>query len=217
MLQIKICCMQSADEVRIASAHGVDALGFVSEMPSGPGPVPETLIAELVPGAPAAVRTFLLTSRSDASAIIAQVRRTGASAVQICDRLMIGSYRDLRDALPNVSIVQVIHVESDKSVHEAIAVADEVDELLLDSGRPSAAVKELGGTGRVHDWTLSRRIREAVHVPVWLAGGLNPSNVGQAVAMVRPAGVDVCSGVRTGGVLDPAKLSAFIHAARAAA
>jgi phosphoribosylanthranilate isomerase len=97
-----------------------------------------------------------------------------------------------------------------------VAVADEVDELLLDSGRPGAPVKELGGTGRVHDWALSRRIREAVRIPVWLAGGLNVANVREAVAAVRPAGIDVCSGVRTGGVLDPAKLAAFVGAARAA-
>jgi phosphoribosylanthranilate isomerase len=217
MLRIKICCMQSADEVRIAVAHGATALGFVSEMPSGPGPVPEPLITSLVAGVPADVRAFLLTSKVDASAIIAQVRRTRVGAVQICDRLMIGSHRDLKAALPDVAIVQVIHVESEKSVHEAVAVADEVDELLLDSGRPAASVKELGGTGRVHDWALSRRIREAVHIPVWLAGGLTASNVAQAVALVRPAGVDVCSGVRTGGVLDPAKLAAFVQAARTTA
>jgi phosphoribosylanthranilate isomerase len=216
MIDIKICCMQSGDEIRLASGHGVSAVGFVTEMPSGIGPVPEALIVDMAQVVPPTVRSFLLTSKPDAAAIIAQVRRTGVTAVQMCDRLMIGSYRDLRAALPNVTIVQVIHVESDRSVHEAVVVADEVDELLLDSGRPAAPIKELGGTGRTHDWVLSRRIREAVRVPVWLAGGLTSTNVGQAIAMVRPAGVDVCSGVRTGGVLDPVKLDAFVKAVRSA-
>lgn len=214
MVNIKICCIQSAEEIRLAAGHGVAALGFVSEMPSGPGPIADARIETLVPLVPRAVRTFLLTSKPDASAIIAQVRRLGVSSVQVCDRLMIGSYRDLRSALPGVSVVQVIHVQDERSLHEAVAVADEVDELLLDSGRPDAPVKELGGTGRVHDWKVSRRIREAVRVPVWLAGGLHAGNVREAVALVRPAGVDVCSGVRTGGVLDPAKLDAFVRAAR---
>jgi phosphoribosylanthranilate isomerase len=89
-------------------------------------------------------------------------------------------------------------------------VARYVDALLLDSGNQKLAIKELGGTGRVHDWRISRRIRDAVEVPVFLAGGLNAANVAAAVAAVEPHGVDVCSGVRTDGRLDPAKLRAFV-------
>ena len=85
----------------------------------------------------------------------------------------------------------------------------EVDALLLDSGNPKLAIKELGGTGRVHNWKLSRSIVEQSPVPVFLAGGLNPSNVKQAIDEVQPYGLDLCSGVRTNGRLDPAKLEAF--------
>jgi phosphoribosylanthranilate isomerase len=95
-------------------------------------------------------------------------------------------------------------------------VAPEVDALLLDSGNQSLPVKELGGTGRTHDWSVSRRIVEAAPVPVYLAGGLTPDNVGEAVRRVRPFGVDVCSGVRSGGRLDEARLAAFAAAVRAA-
>lgn len=209
--------MQSAAEIRLAASHAVAALGFVAAMPSGPGPVPESVICELVPQVPKGVRAFLLTSLTDAGAIAAQARRTRVDTVQIVDRLVTGSYADLRAAAPGVTVVQVIHVEDEASVEEAIRVAPLVDELLLDSGRPGAAVKELGGTGRVHDWSLSRRIREAVPVAVWLAGGLTAANVGEAIRTVRPAGVDICSGVRAGGVLDPGRLAAFVGAARAAA
>ncbi|HEY7412586.1 MAG TPA: phosphoribosylanthranilate isomerase, partial [Vicinamibacteria bacterium] len=90
--------------------------------------------------------------------------------------------------------------------------ATDVDALLLDSGRPGAAVKELGGTGRRHDWAVSRRIRERVPVPLFLAGGLTPANVREAVAEVGPYGLDVCSGVRTDGALDERKLGAFFAA-----
>jgi phosphoribosylanthranilate isomerase len=92
-------------------------------------------------------------------------------------------------------------------------VAPHVNAILLDSGNPSAAVKELGGTGRVHDWELSRRIREAVDVPVYLAGGLRPENVAEAVARVGPFGLDVCSGVRSDGRLDRDKVEGLIRAA----
>jgi phosphoribosylanthranilate isomerase len=87
-----------------------------------------------------------------------------------------------------------------------------VDALLFDSGNPSLAVKELGGTGRVHDWSISRRIREQVNVPVFLAGGLNAGNAAEAARQVRPFGLDICSGVRTDGRLDESKLRAFVEA-----
>lgn len=215
--RIKICCIASLAEALLAIDHGAAAIGLVSPMPSGPGPIPETLIADIA-GALAgrAVRTFLLTSKPDATAIIAQVRRTGVNTVQICDRLAIGSHRDLRSALPGVDLVQVVHVQGERSVLEADEVIGLVDAILLDSGRPDAAVKELGGTGRTHDWSVSRRIRD-LGAPLWLAGGLRPDNVAEAIAAVRPHGVDVCSGVRTEGRLDAHKLAAFVRAVAHAA
>ena len=123
--------------------------------------------------------------------------------------------RELREALPGIAIVQVIHVRGAESVDEARRVAPYVHAILLDSGNPAAAVKELGGTGRVHDWGVSAAIRQAVDVPVWLAGGLRTDNVAEAVRRVGPFGLDVCSGVRTHGVLDQDKLEAFIRAAHA--
>ena len=109
-----------------------------------------------------------------------------------------------------------IHVLDDDSVREALDAAPRVDALLLDSGDPRRAVKELGGTGRVHDWALSRAIVDRSPVPVFLAGGLRGENVAEAVRRVRPFGVDVCSGVRTDGRLDVAKLSALVGALAAA-
>jgi phosphoribosylanthranilate isomerase len=137
------------------------------------------------------------------------VNRSGVNTVQLVDRIEPDGHRRLRELLPAVAIVQVIHVTGENSIDEANAVSSHVDGILLDSGNPSLAVKELGGTGRRHDWQISRRIRDAVQVPVFLAGGLNASNVAEAVATVRPFGVDICSGVRTGGRLDGAKLDAF--------
>jgi len=113
--------------------------------------------------------------------------------------------------MPGVSIVQVIHVVGEDAIDQARTAARAAHALLLDSGDPSKAVKELGGTGRIHDWAVSRTICEEVEVPVWLAGGLTPDNVGEAVHRVRPFGVDVCSGVRTDGRLDEEKLRRFVH------
>jgi len=205
--------MSSAAEVRAAVAMGADALGFVSAMPSGPGPIDEALIAELVAIVPPPVSCFLLTSATAPGVIAEQVRRTGVDTVQLVDALPAGAHEALRALLPHrVRLVQVIHVLDDASVDEASEAAPHVDALLLDSGNPRRAVKELGGTGRVHDWALSRRIVEASPVPVFLAGGLRADNVAEAVRAVRPFGVDVCSGVRVDGALDAERLGAFVAA-----
>ncbi len=125
-------------------------------------------------------------------------------------------YEILRKELPGVKLVQVIHIQDNKSVQQAHRASEYVDALLLDSGNPGLARKELGGTGRVHDWSLSKEIRERVDVPVYLAGGLNAQNVRQAIETVGPFAVDVCSGVRTNDKLDPGKLAGFVHAVKSA-
>lgn len=188
---------------------GASAVGLVSAMPSGPGPIPEELIAEIAATIPPGVSSFLLTCLQDAASIIDQQRRLRVNTIQICDRLTQGSYQDLREALLGVSLVQVVHVTALDAVDEAIAVAPQVDAVLLDSGNQSLAIKELGGTGRTHDWSLSRKIREAIEAPLFLAGGLNPANVAEAIHEVQPYGIDVCSGLRTNGNLDRQKLEVF--------
>jgi phosphoribosylanthranilate isomerase len=162
------------------------------------------------------VSTFLLTALTDADAIVEQQRRCGTSTLQLVDAVTPAEHRRLRRALPGIALVQVIHVRDEDSLDEARAAAESVDALLLDSGNPALAVKELGGTGRVHDWSLSRRIVEGCGKPVFLAGGLRPDNVARALREVQPFGLDLCSGVRTDGVLDAAKLAAFMAAARGA-
>ena len=216
--RIKICCIQSEAEARLAIAQGADALGLVGTMPSGPGPIDDELIARVAAGVPPPIATFLLTSETEAEAIIAHARRCRTNTLQLVDRVADEVYPQLRAALPGIKLVQVIHVAGEESVREAVAAAAHADALLLDSGQPHAAIKVLGGTGRVHDWAVSRRIVEAVACPVFLAGGLRADNVGAAIATVRPFGVDLCTGVRRADyALDPAKLEAFVAAVAATA
>ncbi len=209
--RVKICCIASVSEAKLAIKYGASAIGLVSQMPSGPGPIPEELIEEIAVTIPPGISSFLLTSKQDVDSIIEQQRRTKVSAIQLVDRLLYGSYVDLKKALPGISIVQVIHVRGEESVEEAINVSQNVNAVLLDSGNQSLKVKELGGTGRVHNWEISKKIVESVDVPVFLAGGLKPENVHEAIKKVKPFGVDVCSGVRTNGNLDEKKLKAFFE------
>ncbi len=207
--RVKICCISTCDEAKLAIEHGAAALGLVSAMPSGPGIIPEEQIAEIAARVPPGVSTFLLTARQDSAGIIEQQRRCRTNTIQIVDRLMQGSYDDLRRSLPGISIVQVVHVVGEESVAEAVSVAAHVDAILLDSGNPALATKELGGTGRRHDWSLSRTIREQIQIPLFLAGGLRPENVRQAVDEVGPFALDICTGVRSDGKLDARKLRAL--------
>lgn len=200
----------------MAIANGAYAIGLVSEMPSGPGVIAEELIAEIVADVPPGIFTFLLTSKQDTAAIIEQQQRCGVNTLQIVDRLEQGSYQDLKEAIPGVALVQVIHVTGKKSIEEAESCALHVDAILLDSGNPTKSVKELGGTGRTHNWKISRTIRERLDVPVYLAGGLTPDNVAEAIEQVGPFGLDICSGVRTDDRLDDGKLEALFSQIKSA-
>jgi len=201
----------------MALDHGATALGLVSAMPSGPGPIDEGTIGRIAASVPAGTDTFLLTAERDTDAIVAQQRRTGVRTLQLVDRVTPAVRRELKGRLPGVALVQVVHVRGPDAVDEAVRAAEGTDAVLLDSGDPTLDVKELGGTGRTHDWRVSRAIVEAVGRPVWLAGGLNAANVREAIEAVRPYGVDLCSGVRTDGALDRVKLAGLMDAVRSAA
>ena len=214
MTKVKICCIGSIAEANLAMSYGADAIGLVGRMPSGPGPIEDYLIKKIAVRIPPPIATFLLTCETSAGQIIDHHKRTFTNTIQLVDELPGKDYAIIKEAIPAIKLVQVIHVIDDSSVDEAIKVSEQVDAILLDSGNPKLAVKELGGTGRVHNWKLSRRIVESIQIPVFLAGGLNSENVRRAIDEVQPYGVDVCSGVRTSGQLDENKLKAFTDAVK---
>ena len=210
--KIKICCISSLEEAFLAIKYGADAIGLVGKMPSGPGIISDKLIALISQEIPPPIATFLLTSERKASDIIAHHQKVQTNTIQIVDSLEVKEYDLIRQAIPAVKIVQVIHVLNEKQIDEALEIEPWVDAILLDSGNPNLKVKILGGTGNAHDWKLSRKIREAVKKPVFLAGGINAQNVKQAIEEVNPYGIDLCSSVRTNGQLDASKLDIFFKA-----
>ncbi len=214
---VKVCCIASMDEARQAIDAGAGALGLVSAMPSGPGVIGDALIAQIAAAVAPPTQTFLLTARTDAMSIASQHAAARTTTLQLVDHVPHDELRQLRALCPGVHLVQVIHVTGEAALNEARAAAAFVDALLLDSGNPAGAVKQLGGTGRTHDWRVSRRIRDAVAPrPVFLAGGLHAGNVAAAIAAVQPYGIDLCSRVRTDGRLDADKLRTFMQVVAAA-
>ena len=213
-MRVKICCIGSVEEARLAIHYGAHAIGLVSHMPSGAGVIPDERIREIARSLPPAIGSFLLTSRQEPDAIIDQQRSARVNTLQLVDRMALDHLRTLREQLPGVSLVQVVHVTGPEALDEAARVAPLVDAILLDSGNPNLPVKQLGGTGRVHNWDLSAQIVRSVSCPVFLAGGLRPDNVAQAIARVQPFAVDVCSGLRPQGYLDERLLVEFMYTVR---
>ena len=210
--KVKICCISSPAEASLAIRYGASALGLVGKMPSGPGVIEDVLIKQIASTVPPPIATFLLTSETKAENILEHHYLTHTNTLQLVDYLEYDQYDRLHAELPWIKLVQVIHVLDNYDVERAVEVAPYVDALLLDSGNPNLAVKVLGGTGNTHNWMISRKIRETVPIPVFLAGGLNANNVREAIETVEPWGLDLCSSVRTNGQLDEAKLKAFFDA-----
>ncbi|MCE7059767.1 phosphoribosylanthranilate isomerase [Dyadobacter sp. CY343] len=210
--RVKICCISSVAEAMLAIEYGAAALGLVGHMPSGPGIISDELIKQIAEKVPPPIATFLLTSETKPQDIIAHYKKANTTTIQIVHELEKREYQTLRKELPNVKLVQVIHVTDESAIKEALEISTYVDAILLDSGNPNLTVKELGGTGRIHNWEISRRIRQSIKIPLFLAGGINKDNVRQAIEVVQPFGLDLCSSVRTDGKLDPEKLRDFFNA-----
>ena len=211
----KVCCIASLEEARQAIAAGADAIGLVAAMPSG-RTIADDRIPVITAFAPPPVASFLLTSERTADAISAHVRRTGPTTVQIVTHIDPSESARLAELEPQVRRVQVIHVEGPEALNLIAVYAPHVHAFLLDSGAPNAATPQLGGTGRRHDWAVSAEFVRMSRLPVFLAGGLSAANAEEAIRQVRPFGLDLCSGLRTEGRLDPGKLAGFMAAVRRA-
>jgi len=210
-IQVKICCISSIEESALAIRCGADAVGLVADMPSGPGVISNELIRTIAATIPDSVDSFLLTSESTGERIVDHVDYCGTTTVQVVRPIKPAEYLPVIKHAPAVRRVQVIHVEDESALQSIAAYEPYVNAFLLDSGRPSAKVEELGGTGRTHDWRLSARIVRETRRPVFLAGGLNAENVRQAIRLVAPHAVDLCSGVRVDDRLDAEQLMAFMR------
>ena len=212
MVKVKICCISSIEEARLAVAYGAAAIGLVGRMPSGPGIITDELIHAIAKTVPPPTHTFLLTSETTTDNIIEHHKKVNTTTIQIVDALSGREYHKIREAIPNVQLVQVIHVLDEGSIKEAIEISEFVDAILLDSGNPNLPTKVLGGTGKTHNWDLSKKIREKISLPIFLAGGINKDNIKKAIEHVQPYGIDLCSSVRTNGQLDESKLEELFKA-----
>lgn len=141
--KVKICCIKTIEEAEIAISFGASAIGLVSEMPSGPGVISDQSILEISNYASGKLDIFLLTSKQDSYSIITQLKKYKTTTVQIVDQLSKVSYSEIRSAVPDIKIVQVLHVVNDDCICKAKSIENEVDVILLDSGNDKLKLKSL--------------------------------------------------------------------------
>ena len=211
-MRVKICGLSRVEHALVAAEAGADAVGcLVGLEHASPDQVSAATARAVYSVLPPFVARVLVTHQTTLGNVSELVRETGATAVQLHGEYPLVAVPALREAFPYLSILKCVHVTGEEAIAAARAAARVADAVLLDTkvrGR-------IGGTGKTHDWSISAKIVETCPKPVILAGGLNPSNVADAIKRVRPWGVDTNSGTRaTGGVKDHAKIRAFIAAAR---
>ncbi len=212
--RVKICCISSPEEAALALVAGADAVGLVGPMPSGAGIIGYERARHIAATVPPPVMPVLLTSQTRAEAIAEQARACEINTVQLVKHVSVDTHDWLARHAPALRRIQVIHVEGMEALEVIAHYGDRPHAFLLDSGRPDT--DEYGGTGRRHDWQVSARCVREARRPVFLAGGLDAANAAEAIAAVRPFGLDVCSGLRTDEGLDPTRLAAFMRAVRKA-
>jgi phosphoribosylanthranilate isomerase len=214
---VQIYEVQTPDEARALTELGVDHIGVLV----GDGAFPRELSIARTTAIFAAVsgraKRVALSLSADPEEVARVARETQPDFIQIqapIDEFSAPMTRSFRSRFPEIPIMRAIPVIDETSIEIARSYRDIADFLLLDSYDVDS--RQFGALGRVHDWALSRRIVETVGIPVILAGGLGAENVAEAIAAVRPAGVD--SKTKTdrpdGTGKDLAKVRDFVTAAR---
>ncbi len=194
---LKVCCIQNIAEALSCIERQVHMIGFVSAMPTGFRLLTDLQIKDIISQLPPSeTLSVLLSSRTSAAGLVDHIRYTGAQALQIVDELSQDVLRQVREQLPELKIIQVIHVTSPKDIEKAQSIESLVDYILLDSGKQQGNPKALGGTGLTHDWSISAELVRSLSKPVMLAGGLKLQNIAEAIDTVGPAGIDICTGLR---------------------
>jgi phosphoribosylanthranilate isomerase len=213
---IQVAGIADEGEARMLIDCGVDYLGFPVGTPVHREDVTEADVARIIESIGLPERVVLITYLDHAEAINALCRRTGARIVQLHGDIKPDELARLKGTNPDLGIIKSIIIgEPDRPVAhtDVVALAGYVNAFITDTFDRSTGAR--GATGKTHDWRKSREVVVCSPHPVILAGGLNPGNVRRAIGEVRPAGVDVHTGVEDAtGSKDPDLVRAFVSAAR---
>jgi phosphoribosylanthranilate isomerase len=212
MVMVKICGIRSEED--IAAAEGADALGFIVSTPQSSRNLTVAHARALMRSVPPGLLKVVVTTALGREPRLVEV--LAPDALQVHRALSPHELTRLRAALPqNLRLYGLLPVVG--PTHEIIARGRALAQAGLDGVILDTVVgRRVGGTGRTHDWAVSRVVRDALHpLTVILAGGLTPANVRRALEHVRPDAVDVASGVEEAdGRKSREKITAFVHQVR---
>jgi phosphoribosylanthranilate isomerase len=216
-MRVQIAGVSSLEEAIAAADAGCDALGFTVRLPTGVhDDLTEAKARGIIAALPPFVASVAITYVETPREAVELCRYLGVTTLQLHGPFPTHEIPVLRVGLPHLKIIRAIHVTGPEARAQARGLARQVDALILDTYDP--ATGRHGATGKTHDWDISRAIVAEVPVPVILAGGLTPENVGAAIAAVRPWGVDVHTGIENpDGTRNLERIRAFVRNARAAA
>ncbi|MEM0035812.1 MAG: phosphoribosylanthranilate isomerase [Candidatus Korarchaeum sp.] len=208
-VKVKVCGLKREEDLRTACGLGADMVGFVVEVPSSPRSLSLDEAARLIKLVPDDVISVIVVVSHDLERVSRAYNTLKPDLIQIHGPLDIKRFKE---EAPEAFIVKALGVSSAQVIEEALSSYYLVNGFLADSPHP----EKHGGTGLVHNWDLSKILKEAVYPkPLILAGGLNPENVERAVRYVKPYAVDVSSGIESSpGSKDPEKLRVFIRKAK---
>jgi phosphoribosylanthranilate isomerase len=213
-IRVKICGMKSVDDIDIAAKCGADAVGFITEVAvDTPRNLDMELSTELINTTPPFVTTVMVImpeSIAHAKKLVSNARPDIVQVHSTADTELLTALRAMR-----VRIIQKFSISDETKVMETIKIINELAECnLIDSAILDTACSSGGGSGLTHDWKISSEVAKNIPVPLIVAGGLNPQNVGKCVDIVSPYGVDVASGVEVKGKKDLNHVCDFIRAVR---
>ncbi len=211
--RVKICGIKTLEDALAAAEAGADELGFHVGLTGARAPLEADNVAKIIAELPENVESVMVTSVTEAEQLIQLARKTGAQVIQLYGDATPETIGDVRKALPGIKVWKVLNVSDESSIEKAKEYQDSADAIALDTLNKETGVR--GGTGKTHDWNISKKIVESISIPVILAGGLNPENVADAVKTVHPYGLDVNSGVSNpDGSKNIEKVKAFVQAAK---
>ena len=210
-VRVKICGITREEDLAVAVAAGADAVGFIVGVPSSPRNLTLERAERLLKQVPVFVDRVVVTVPESVDSLVKIYSRLRPTAIQIHGEKQ-SETSIIRKKTCGARLIKTVYVKIGNTAERARTDSKAFDAIVLDSFSSG----QYGGTGMVHDWTLSKQIKQIIApTPLILAGGLKPENVEEAILTVQPYAVDVASGVESWpAVKDPRKVYAFIKNAK---
>jgi len=208
-VRVKVCGITSFKDLNMVVEAGADAVGFVVDVPQSSKSLSLDEAEKLIRATPVFVETVAVTVFACLKSLKEICEKLNPDLVQVHG---LRFNEKIRETFPNTRLIGAVQAKSEGAVVAALDLSKTFDAVLVDSHVHGS----YGGTGKTHDWNLSRRIRDVIHPkPLILAGGLTPENVKEAIRVVKPHAVDVSSGVESRpGAKDRYKVLQFIERAK---